>query len=270
MAYRHPSLLLCEAPVIRPSPISLAALLMLPAACAWGQESVGQKAAREAIVSAMDTSVSRLCFKASETDETAMTVQVEDLPATALLHGASAATPARPVPVGSYSYQGKGVRITSGDPRFAELLVDPVLAVPRFPSGDRLVTWNLVRATGGGQCRLALTPAAPPARHRSQLADEVGAQAHLTGYRAGASWPFGTDRFVGLMHPEGQNNRTLIVTFTAGPDHETRVEAEVPLAIQSIQTNPPIHGGPWSLLLIGRQADGSIVQAVLQADTPAR
>lgn len=255
-------------PVSRPPPICFAVVLALAGTDAWAQDDAMQ-AAREAVVRAMDMSVSSFCFQAPETDQTAITVQVEHLPANALMSEAGAATPAQPVRIGSYAYEGKGVRITSDDPRFADLRIDPVLAVPRLSSGERLVTWNLVGATGGGQCRLALTPDAPPARHRSQLANEVGAQARLTGYRAGASWPFGTERFVGLMHPEGRGNRTLIVTFASGPDHKTRVEADVPLAIQSIQTSPPIHGGPWSLLLIGLQADGSVVQAVLQTEPPA-
>lgn len=252
----------------RPWLISLTVLFALAGNSAWGQDRATQ-AAREAIIRAMDTSVSSFCFKAPEADQTAMTVKVEDLPATDLLHEADAATSAQPVRIGSYTYEGRGVRITSEDPRFLELLVDPVLAVPRFPNGDRLVTWNLVRATGGGQCRLALTPpSATPGRQLSQLANEVGAQPHLAGYSAGATFPFGRDRFIGVMHPQSQAHRTLIVTFSARPEHGTRVEAEVPLVLHSILANPPIHGGNWSLLVIGRQADGSIVQAILSAEPP--
>ncbi|MFN3931770.1 MAG: hypothetical protein ACK4JY_08490 [Brevundimonas sp.] len=252
-------------------PVLLAAILALAgnAACAQhGADRAAAEARQAAIRAGLNTSVASFCFQAPETDETAMTVQVEDLPASSLLPGAGAATAAQPVNVGSYLYRGDGVRITSDDPRFAGLIIDPVLFVPRLPNGDRLVTWNLAHATGGGTCRLALTPPAPPQRQRSLRAAEVGARAHLAGYRAGASWPFGRDRFIGLMHPEGEGDRTLIVTFVAGPDHETRVEAETPLAFQGIRANAPIHGGPWSLLVMGRQADGSIVQATLGAEPP--
>ncbi|MGV3578137.1 hypothetical protein [Brevundimonas sp.] len=244
----------------RQPPIVLPAVLTLLSPPSWAHEA--------ALRGAMDTSVADLCVDAPEGDAEAMTVDVQLLPASALSPGAGAATTASPLQLGPYAYHGKGVRITSIDPRFAELRVDPDGSGPRLPKGDRLVIWNLVQATWAGTCRLALTLPGPPVWSQSRFADQVGARPVVQGYRAGVSQPFGQGRLIGLMHPETGEDRTLLISFSAGVDHRTRVEADLPLALQSVRTLAPIHGGPWTLLLIGRQSDGALVQLHLQADYP--
>lgn len=248
-------------------PMVLALIACASSGSAIAQDGGERSAAIAALFGGMDQSVASYCLKASETDQNAITLRVDDLHASALLPTEDAATLAPPVRIGSFSYKGEGVRITSDDPRFASFLVDPTSLVTRLPNGDRLAMWNLVQANGGGACRLPIAKYVPPVRPFPPVT-QVAARAHVAGFRPGVSQRFG-GRYVGLMHPDGQEDRTLIVTFREGTEHQTRIEADVPLALQGLQVRPPMHAGLWSLLIIGRQSDGKIIQAVLDAELPA-
>lgn len=252
--------------------VAIAASLALLASAASAQEGADplKSAAEAAIRRGSVFTLANACFAAAGNDESAVTLDVEILPASRLVGGRAVATRANPVTLGSVAFKGQGIVITSSDPRFDDLIVDPIGSTPRLPDGRRLVMWNLVHAETGGQCRLPLhdrgTQGWP-----SQSAANADAHPQIPGYVEVASWPFGYNSFVGLMRSGAAEDRTLIVTFAAGPQHNTRILAEVPLALQSIMVQPPMHGGPsWTLAVIGRQGDGSIVEALLDTDRPSR
>lgn len=236
--------------------VALGLLLTVPQEAAGRDEDGLARAARAAVSGGWPT-LDRVCPAAPTDDVEAIAVQVEPLEASRLTGTDVWATPEHPVELGSFRYRGFGVLLRSDDPRFAELAIDPDLTVPRLAEGSRLVTWNLISPGILGRCRMSFSPPlAASELHRPAKADPGPT---LTGYESGPTWPFGPDRFLGLMRPKDGAARTLLVSFSPSSG-ETRPEVDFPINIESVRTIPPLHGGDWSIMFMGRQVDGSIVQ----------
>jgi hypothetical protein len=214
------------------------------------------RAARAAVSGGWPT-LDRVCPAARTDDVDAITVQVEPLEASRLTGSNVVATPEHPVELGAFRYRGFGVVLRSDDRRFADLAIDPDRTVPRLPRGSRLVTWNLISPGISGRCRMSFSP--PLAANEFYRPAEADPAPMLAGYELGSTWPFGPDRFLGLMRPRDGAARTLLVSFSPSSG-QTRPEVDFPMKIESVRTIPPLHGGDWSIMLMGRQVDGSIVQ----------
>lgn len=231
------------------------------------EEAVRQAAVRGALGGAV---AGNRCFTARPDDTTAIQTRFDLLPASRLEVGAVDARPGFPLKVGAYLYEGRGVIVWGDDPRFVDLTIDPRTSQPSLPDGRKLVVSNLVWSEAGGDCRLALTTPATEANRGTREAATAGAAPVLEGYRVGATWPSYRQGFIGVMHPDipGENgaDETVIVTFQAGTDHATQVQARLPIAIQGLTMTPDLHRPRTHLRLTGVQQDGSLIELVLVRD----
>lgn len=246
--------------------IALGLASMMLANTAWAQDasppSARQIWARDGLPLAW------VCYAASDADAPTMTVHVEPLPPFAVARGPDAAL-IWTMGFGSYPYDGVAAKFTSEDPRFADLLIDSDLGIARLPDGAQISFGSLAMSEESGICRQAFQSDAAQYESAARRARDVGAAPRQPGFLVGPSWPFGLDRFIGLMWPEGQDDRTLIVTFSADASEPTRVEADVPLFLESIRMSASMHGEPFFLWALGRQKDGSIIQVDFRIRSPS-
>lgn len=224
-------------------------------------------AAEAALRGAMNPTLASSCFQAPAENSAALNLRVEPLPLSSLLPATRAAVASESSKIGAFTYLRRGNVMTSDDARFSALVVDTKLAVLVFPDGDSLPTWNLVHASTGGICRLALTRNRPSPDIHS-FSDETSAGGpFIPGFRLGASWSVGHDRFIGVMNAENGADRTLFVSFRNDYPVNVQVEADIPIAFQAVRTIVRIHGGPLTIFAIGRQSNGSVIQAQFRADS---
>ncbi len=226
-------------------------------------------ARRVAVGDRLDCRLANYCQASKPDDATAIVVEANPVPIDTLASEATAQREGDRVWIGPFRYDGRAMSLTSADPRFKTLAIDPAIAQPRLPTGERVVVSNLLWAREGGTCRLALTTDAVQPHRGSNRATQVGAAMSLAGHRAIASWPIGhgaNARFLGLMKPDGSDDATVLVTFGPGAESATHVVARLPLAFQGVAIIPPLHGGDSSLRLTGMQPDGRLVDLLLWFD----
>lgn len=212
--------------------------------------------------------LAQVCYASSDRDASTMSLHVEPLPTFSVSRGPDAAL-IWTMGFGSYPYDGVAAKFTSEDPRFADLLIDPDLGVARLPDGAQISLGSLAMSEESGICRQAFQSEAAQYEPAARRARDVGAAPVQPGFQVGPSWPFGLDRFIGLMWPDGQDDRTLIVTFSAGAAATTRVEADIPIFLESIRMSASMHGEPFFLWALGRQKDGSIIQVDFRIRSPS-
>lgn len=249
------------------APAYLVALLFFGSQDAQSQANPSSAAAEAAIRVAMNPTLGSSCFQAPADNSAALNLKVEPLPLSRLLLATHPDEASEPRKIGAFTYLDRGNIMTSDDARFSVLVVDAKLAVLASPDGNSLPTWNLVHASNGGFCRLALTRNKPSLDVKAFRHDTADGLPFIPGFRLGASWSLGDDRFIGVMNPETGVDRTLFVSFATSDPVNVHVEADIPVAFQAVRTIVRVHGGPLTIYAIGRQSDGTVIQAQLRADS---
>lgn len=200
-----------------------------------------------------------------------LAISVRPVTGEALGGQADASVPAR-YEVGSFTYEGHGVELTSSDPIFTELVLDQRFGLRHRcgntasgPTGWNAPDKNLSHWSLMIEPRVDLSDPAPG----SLAAQKRGAQPVFWGYKAGATWPVSsTDGsfFIGLMHPEDGSAKTLIVAFRDAPQPTPAlVIGKLPIKFDTLSIIPELHG-PDSYLNLDGFRKGRLTRVVLRID----
>lgn len=198
-------------------------------------------------------------------------ISVDPISGRALGGQAHAFVPAR-YQVGSFAYEGYGIKQTSSDPIFKELVLDQRFGL-RHRCGNgvfRPSGWN-ARDKGVSRWLLKID-----ARVQSFIpspgslaAEERGARPVHEGYTAGATWPVSSKTgpfFLGLMHPKTGTAETLIVAFQDEPRPTLAlVMAKMPIIFDTLSVLPNLHG-PDSFIALDGFRDSTLTNVSLKID----
>ena len=200
-----------------------------------------------------------------------LAISVRPVTGEALGGRADASAPSR-YKVGSLTYEGYGVELTSSDPVFKELVLDQRFGLRHRcgnsasgPTGWNAPHKNLSDWTLKIEPGVDLSDPAPG----SLAAEKRGAQPVFRGYNAGASWPVSSTNssfFLGLMHPKDGSERTLIVAFHDAPQPTPAlVIGKLPIRFDTLSIVPDLHG-PDSYVNLDGFRRGRLTRVVLKID----
>lgn len=182
-----------------------------------------------------------------------------------------------PIRIGELDYRGYGIDIRSDDPRFAAIRIDQQRGLHHRcgqavvgPSGWNAFDSDLASYT----LRFEPVRGTVQAHPGAATAAQTGAVPVLDGHEAGPSWPVqagGRRFFLGVMHPAGSAERSVIVAFAARSGRmPARVLARLPMHIDGFTVLPDLHRPVQLLSLAARSPDGALRQIVLEMSDETR